>query len=93
MQTAKVLRDITNSRRVVLFEEAKHIIFKQIESFADRGRDNYTLDIGNLVYVKDDLWFKLEKSEFEMIKSELKQLDFIVKSHVNFPNNIAIISW
>ncbi len=93
MKNAKELREITNSQRKILFEKAKQIIFKDIELSADRGRDNYTLDVNNVVYIDDDVWFKLEISEFEPIKNELNSLGFIVKEHVNFPKSISIISW
>ena len=93
MKNAKELREITNSQRKILFEKAKQIIFKDIELSADRGRDNYTLDVNNIVYIDDDVWFKLEKSEFEAFKSELNLLGFVVQEHVNFPKNIATISW
>ena len=94
MKNAKELREITNSQRKILFEKAKQIIFKDIELSADRGRDNYTLDVNNVVYIDDDVWFKLKKPEFETIKNELKANEFILKHpSADYSKSEVIVSW
>ena len=94
MKNAKELGEITNSQRKILFEKAKQIIFKDIELSADRGRDNYTLDVNNVVYNVDDVWFKLEKSEFETIKNELKANGFKLKpTSAEYSKSEVIVSW
>lgn len=93
MKNAKELRELTDTQRTKLLKKAKHIIFKNIELWADKGRSNYTLDINNVVYVEEEIWFKLEYSEFETIKNELKELGFMVKPSPNLSSSSVIISW
>ena len=52
MKNVKELRGLTDSQREKLLEKAKQRIFKSIESAAESGRNNYTLDSKNAILVE-----------------------------------------